>query len=451
MSERKNENRDAEAEGINFGFLQLVPGISRGNLYAFFYTAFSTIGMLTFVSVATTLVLNTHLKIPTDQQGMISGQLVFATEIVQILLFGIVGIMADRIGRSHLLAIGMFVMGVAYLVYPFADSVGELTFYRVLYAIGLGTATGMLATITTDYPREQSRGKLVAVGGIFNGFGVIVVIALLGALPQILVKSGYDEITASYLTHFASFGLCLIGAVVAWFGLKRGVPVQQEKKQSYGELATFGLKAAKNPRIALAYAAAFVARGDLVILGTFTILWGATAAIDQGIDPSEAVSKGRLIFVIASTASMLWIPFMGPIMDRFNRVTTMFICMTLASLGYMSVGFVENPLDLGTEWPFFAALGIGQVSAFLGAQTLIGQEAPKLQRGAVVGVFNTSGAVGILVSSLLGGMLFDKISPAAPFVLIGVMNGAVALLAVYIRIKSPGPALEKRHVRRNQT
>jgi len=443
MSEHNDESRDADPGGIKIGFLWLAPGISRGNFYAFVYTAFSTIGLLTFISVATTLVLNTHLKIPTDQQGTISGQLVFATEITQILLFGVVGVMADRVGRSHLLAIGMLVMGLSYLFYPFADSIGELTFYRVLYAVGLGTSAGMLATVTTDYPQERSRGKLVAFGGVFNGLGVITVIALLGGLPMILVGAGYDEITASYYTHFTAFGLCMIGALVAWFGLKKGVPMKHEEQLPLATLAASGLRAAKNPRIALAYAAAFVARGDLVILGTFSILWGATAAIDQGIDPSEAVSKGRLIFVVASAAALLWIPVMAPLMDRFNRVTTMFGCMALGAIGYLCVGFVDDPLDLGTAWPFFALLGIGQISTFLGAQTLIGQEAPRLQRGAVVGVFNTFGAIGILVSSWFGGMLFDSIAPAAPFVLIGIMNGAVAVLAIIVRIKSPGLAVQR--------
>lgn len=438
MSEQHVETGESGGSGIKVWFLWLAPDISRGNLYAFLYTALSTIGLLTFISIATTLVLNTHLQIPTDQQGTISGKLVFWTEITQILLFAVVGVMADRLGRNRLLAIGMVVMGLSYLFYPFADSVGELTFYRVLYAIGLGTSTGMLATITTDYPQERSRGKLVALGGVFNGVGVLVVIMLLGGLPQALVGFGYDEVTASYYTHFTTFGFCVIGALVAWFGLKKGVPAKHGEQLPLARLAASGLRAATNPRISLAYAAAFVARGDLVILGTFTILWGATAAIDRGIDPSEAVSKGRLILAIASSAGLLWIPIMGLIMDRLNRVTSMFICMALGAIGYLCVGLVDDPLDLGTAWPYFALLGMGQISAFLGAQTLIGQEAPRLERGAVVGVFNTSGAIGILVSSWFGGILFDSVSPAAPFILIGIMNGAVALLAIIVRVKSPG-------------
>ena len=53
-------------------------------------------------------------------------------------------------------------------------------------------------------------------------------------------------------------------------------------------------------------------------------------------------------------------------------------------------------------------------------------------------MFNMFGAVGILVSVGIGGRLFDAIGPAAPFGLIGVLNAVVMLLAIIVRIKSPG-------------
>ena len=49
------------------------------------------------------------------------------------------------------------------------------------------------------------------------------------------------------------------------------------------------------------------------------------------------------------------------------------------------------------------------------------------------------GAIGILVASLFGGYLFDKIGPAAPFVMIGVFQAFVCVLAIAIRVVSPGP------------
>jgi MFS family permease len=100
----------------------------------------------------------------------------------------------------------------------------------------------------------------------------------------------------------------------------------------------------------------------------------------------------------------------------------------LGAIGYCLTMFVADPL-LPVAIPFFMLLGIGQISAFLGAQTVIAKEAPPESRGAVIGAFNFSGAVGILILTLIGGWLFDHVAPWAPFVLVGVLNGAVAVAA----------------------
>ena len=104
----------------------------------------------------------------------------------------------------------------------------------------------------------------------------------------------------------------------------------------------------------------------------------------------------------------------------------------------MGTMFVNDPAA-ASAIPVFVLLGIGQISAFLGSQTLIGQEAPESKRGSVVGVFNTCGAIGILVASGIGGRLFDAVGPSAPFVLVGAFNGLVLIAAVVVRIMSPGP------------
>ncbi|MDP6675382.1 MAG: MFS transporter [Gammaproteobacteria bacterium] len=203
------------------------------------------------------------------------------------------------------------------------------------------------------------------------------------------------------------------------------------------ELFRSGLQEGKNPRIALAYASAFVSRGDLVILGTFAILWGKTFAISQGLEPAEALAKGTLVFVMAQASALVWIPFLGFFLDRTNRVTGLVICMALATAGYLGTMFIDDP-TAASAIPIFILLGIGQISAFLGSATLIGQEAPKAKRGSVVGVFNSCGAIGILIASSIGGRLFDSVGPSAPFILVGVFNGIVLLAAIAVRILSPG-------------
>jgi MFS family permease len=434
-------------QGVKLGFLELAPGVTRTNAFVFFYASFTTIGLLTFVSTGTAQVLNA-IGVPGNEQGTITGDLVVITEIVQILIFGLVGIIADRVGRREVAAVGITLMGLSYFLYPFAETINELMVYRALYAFGLGASTGMVGTLIADYPADTSRGRFVAVGGIFNGLGVVVVTVLFGAnAAPMLVAAGFDPLAATRIAHAVVGMVCVISGAIYYLGLKKGTPGGKEERPPFKELMLSGVtEALRNPRIALAYACGFVARGDLVILGTFTVLWGTRVAIDQGLDYATASGKGALIFGIAGTASLLWLPVLGVVIDKMNKVSAVILSMTCAAIGYSSTYFIDEsrmltesgfPLSLQAVL-FFALLGIGQISAFMGATVLISQEAPKLKRGAVVGMFNTFGAIGIFVAVAIGGRMFDAYGGYSPFALVGAMNMAVVLLAIVVRIRAPG-------------
>jgi len=447
-----SDTASTEQQGVKLGFLELAPGVTKTNAFVFFYAAFSVIGLLTFVSTGTAQVLNA-IGVAGDQQGTVTADLVVITEIVQILIFGAVGVVADRIGRREVVTVGIVLMGISYFLYPFAESVTELMIYRAIYAFGLGASAGMVGTLIADYPANSSRGKFVAVGGAFNGMGVVVVTVLFGAnAAPMLVEAGYDPLTATRIAHAVVGTVCILSGVVFFFGLQKGTPGSKEDRPSTGELIKSGFtEAVKNPRVALAYACGFVARGDQVILGTFTVLWGTRVGIERfGMDYATASGKGALIFAIAGTASLLWLPVLGFIMDKINRVSAIILCMSCACIGYGATYFVDEaamftesgfPLSLQSTM-MFLLLGAGQISAFMGATVLISQEAPKLKRGAVVGMFNTLGAVGIFVAVAIGGRLFDQyfdtIGGSTPFLLVGALNLAVVFFAIVIRFVAPG-------------
>jgi MFS family permease len=67
---------------------------------------------------------------------------------------------------------------------------------------------------------------------------------------------------------------------------------------------------------------------------------------------------------------------------------------------------------------------------------LIGQEAPANKRGSVLGAFNISGAIGILLITAVGGRLFDAIDPRAPFVVVGSINVLLFFASLYVRLKA---------------
>jgi MFS family permease len=297
----------------------------------------------------------------------------------------------------------------------------------------------MIATLLGDYAVAESRGRLVALVGILNGLGVVGGAALLGRLPRVFSDLGYDEFRAGQYTLFVVAGLCLLSALLVGIGLKPGTAVPRAARPPVRHLVRAGVRAGlENPRIAVAYASAFVARGDMVVVGTFLVLWGKVAAVDGGMATAAAIEAGRLPFIISQASALLFAVIALFLLDRFHRMTAMVICMAIATTGYLLLIFVDDPLSPAAI-PFFVLLGIGQISAFLGSQALIGKEAPEAERGAVIGTFSGAGALGILITSGVGGQLFDSIDPRAPFFLLGTLNLLVMLAALYTRLRAPAP------------
>ena len=250
-------------------------------------------------------------------------------------------------GRRVIYAAGFAAMATAYLLFPFAGSLEGFGLIRALYALGAGAATGMYATLIADYVREGDRGKLAGIGGMLNGLGIVALALGLGALPAALGRSGIAPDQAARLTCAVAAALCLAVALALWAGLRRDRPDAGGPARP-GLVAQLreGLAVARRDReIALACAAAFVARGDLVIVGMFTVAWGKLAATQAGMAPAEAIEAGRLPFVIAQGAALMWPLAIIWWVDRLPRVAVLGWSMALGALGYLGMGFVGDPLS----------------------------------------------------------------------------------------------------------
>jgi MFS family permease len=423
--------------------LWLAPGVSAANAWTFMFANFAVIGTLAFLNVAQSYILTEHLNLPSDGQGTISGDLAFWNEVIIIALASPFGILADKVGRRPIIVFSMIAIAAGFAIYGYAASVLDLTVGRIIYAIGAAAGSGMIATIGADYPQEVSRGKMIAVSSVMNAMGIVLLSGVLGNVPNMLREGGMDPVEAGRTMMLITTGFCIFAAVVFQIGLKSGVPAgHSAQKPSLGELARVGFSAALNPRIALSYAAAFTSRGDLVVVGVFISLWSVQAGTAAGLDTAEALKQGTLVFVVSQSTALCWAPVMGWIMDKVNRVTAVAIAMVLASAGYLGTALLTSPLE-GPAMGIFMVLGVGQISALMTSQGVIGQETRDQDRGAVVGMFSLCGAIGVLFATAVGGRLFDSWAPYAPFVIMGVANFGLLVAAILIRLKAPGLNLKE--------
>ena len=441
----KGRDLKPDPSGKRLAGLWFVPGLTTTNAWSFLFVSFTTVGLLTAITGVQTNVLSENFGIPARDQGQWISGLVLWTEFVLLAVFGLVGVAADRIGRRQIFAIGLLLMGLSYVFHAYAFEIWQLFGARVIYAVGIGAATGMLATILADYPQEISRGRVVAVSGALTGLGVVLIKLMFGDGARVLVGSlGLSEESVLPLGLFLIAAVAFVTAAVAGWGLQPGTPTTREERPPVKELLTAGVREAiSNPRIAVAYAGAFVARSDLVILGSFLTLWGRFAVESAGLTGSEAQALSVRPFAVAQTAGLLWIVVLGFLLEKRDRLLALAVAFAVATIGYLGMWFVGDLLSVRSI-PLLCLLGAGQISAFWGATTLIGREAPKASRGTVVGAFNLSGVLGILVFVALGGYLYDRFGPAAPFLMVGCANLLVMAAAGGLALKESRDAAAAR-------
>jgi MFS family permease len=421
------------------GPVVLQSGVRRFNFWAFMYAAFICIAMLAGMNFLQVYLLEINLGIPKGEQGIATGILATATEIVAILLIIPFGVLADRVGRRPVMMAGIFLCGVGYGLFPLADTLNELLIYRVIFAIGAAALSAMIPTVGNDYVQEKSRGRMFGFSGFMNGLGVIFMSAGLAQIPMLLSSRGFTDKQGGTAMFLTASVLCFMSIIVFRFGLRPGVPqdVQEAERLPVKTMLLGGARAARNPRIVLSYLAAFAGRSDNAIKGLFVSAWVIQVAPDAGVAIPQAMGQAGKLMGLMGAVTLIWTPIFGIILDKLNRVTGMGLAMLLAAIGYSSMGLISSPLD-NSALPFFVILAIGQGSAIIASVTLVGQEASPAERGTVIATNGWFGAVGILIASLVGGILFDLISPAAPFVMIGAFQALVFLFAVIVRIKAPG-------------
>ena len=437
---------EADRSGIKFGPLWIRPGLTRTNVVAVMFASFSTIGMIVVMSLMQPYILTEIVKIPAEEQGAVTGQLHALQEFVTILLVGFMGAWSDRVGRRFGYVLGFIVLGAGYFIYPLAGSQTELVIYRLVFAVGVAMTPVMLSTTIQDTPQEISRGKWLGISNVLQGLGVVVLsTAILSQAPGWFASLGFDAVMAGRLTFWCAACFCVFAAIVLRATLAGGPPGGALGGKEHASLFSgmrYGIRRGiDNPRLAVAFGAAFIGRGDLVVVGSFLTLWVTQAGIDHGLTTAESVGRAGMMFGIVQLSGMSCAYFMGMLADRINRMTGLCIALTMAAIGYAAMGMFADPFD-GSMYALAILLGAGEISVIVTAGSLLGQEAGWKNRGAVVGIFNLMGGIGIMTVSYFGGIIFDDIGRTAPFTAMGILNATLLIAAILVRLRSGKPVAE---------
>jgi hypothetical protein len=231
-------------------------------------------------------------------------------------------------------------------------------------------------------------------------------------------------------------------------GLKPGVPARHEQRPSVRELFVSGFSEARNPRVLLAYSAAFIARGDQAVNAFFLILWGTLAGKAAGMERRRGGQGRHLMFVSRRSRRCSGRPSSAlprPASTGSRRWPSAW-CWRPSATCRCCCWTTRSPTTASSSSSCSAS---ARSACSLSAQSLIGQEAPADKRGSVLGAFNVSGAIGILLITWSAARCSMPSTRAHPSSWSAVINVLLFFASLYVRLKA-GTAARDRLTSRRQ-
>lgn len=382
-----------------------------------------------------------EIGIPEDEQGSATGDITFYSELLIIALVAPWGVVSDKIGRRFVYFVGLFLMAVAFIIYPFAPNFGALVGFRLIYAVGAAACAAMLTAVLSDVIGERDRGRASGIMGVSSGLGAVFAATCLLQIPSWSENLGTTS--AFKVMYGATAGIVIVGAIIVTILMhsRSSIKVDNEGTNPLTLLKQGFTAAYHDPRLALGYCAGFVARGDAVVLTTFLSLWIQDWETSNGETPEDAASSAGVITGVAQTFAVIFALVAGYISTKYDNVRALCAMSVLALIGYGGMSFMTDPTSMPAI-VLACVVGVGEIGVIVSSQALVSRRSPKDIRGSIGGAFGLCGSVGILVCSKLGGALYDSWNPAAPFVIFACFNGVLLIgcfIVIILEHKRGGP------------
>jgi MFS family permease len=352
------------------------------------------------------LFLYNVLGVQTSIIGLIDGIAETTASLIKIYS----GALSDKLGKRKLLTIlGYALSTIAKPFLYFASTWGWVLGVRFTDRVGKGIRTAPRDALLAGSTKADQRGLAFGLhragdtAGAFVGLGI-------AALIIWLAQSGSTALTRNtfQLVVLAS----IIPAVSAVLVLALGVKEVKTAPAANHQLPSLRWKAFdKRFR-------AFLIVVVIFTLGNSSDSFIVLRAQDRGLSVLQIMG---MLMTFNAIYALLAGP-LGSLSDRIGRRKLMLVGWTIYALVYLGLALSRT----GTQiWALFGIYGIYYALTEGVAKALVADIVPQEQRGTAYGLFNAAIGLTALPASLIAGILWQTISPAAPF----LFGASLSLLA----------------------
>ncbi|HZX33149.1 MAG TPA: MFS transporter [Rhodocyclaceae bacterium] len=324
------------------------------------------------------------------------------------------GSASDRFGRKPVIVFGLVMFAIGSVVAAFAPDIYWIIAGRVLQ--GAGAISAAVTALAADLTREEHRTKVMAMIG--SSIGLVFALSLVGA-PVL-----YGWIGMAGLFLLTGF-LALAAILLLLKAVPPGPPIPAHDKPPFRRVLldpdllrlNFGIFALHLMQMSMFVVVphALVQHGDLMVSSHWKVYLPAVLVSFVIMVPAiiSAERGGKMKAVFSSAIGIL----------------------LLVQLGFWLAGTTLVGLA-GCLVFFFVAFNILEATL----PSLVSRTAPPAAKGAALGVYNTTQALGASAGGALGGYLAQHFGDNSVFVLAAVLAAAWLLVAASMNFPSRRPA-----------
>jgi MFS family permease len=123
----------------------------------------------------------------------------------------------------------------------------------------------------------------------------------------------------------------------------------------------------------------------------------------------------------------------GKLSDRIGRRRVIACGWAVYAMAYVGFALASNPWMM---WVLYAFYGLFYALSEGAAKAMVAELVPEESRGTAYGLYNAAVGVMALPASLIAGLLWQRMSPAAPFAF-GAALAGLALLGLWFVPRTP--------------
>jgi DHA1 family tetracycline resistance protein-like MFS transporter len=343
------------------------------------------------------------------------------------------GRLSDKFGRVPVLIISQIGTAISFVMLALAPSAAFLYLARILDGITGGNIIVAQAYVTDITPREKRTESLGYIFAVF-GLGFILGPALGGVL-----SAAFGPRVPYLIAAGAAFAVVLL----TWFTLEETLtPEQREANRQATGTSISPSDVIRNRPLVLLLIVAFLGQSGLGLLQSTFALYGE-AVLFEGYSPQAAMfGIGLLLATFGLSQFISQVFFLRPMLARFGEYRLIILGNIGRMIGSFTFALVTTPL-LGAASSVIFAIGISLMMPSL--QSLATGTVDDEFRGGVLGLYQSTISLSIIISSAVAGVLF-AISATMPYWISGVL-AALALVPAFVLMAQFGqkkPSAETR-------